>query len=147
MNLTMTTALLTSAPVGRLACARNGQPYVTPFSFAYRDGFLYGFATVGMKIEWMRENPLVCVEVDSVVSREAWRSAVIFGRYQELPDTPELSSARRFAHELLSRTAMWWDPGLSGPPGAGAMPRQPIFFRIAITDISGRQGVPDQPNP
>src|SRR4030095_7348470 len=53
--------LLASTRLGRLACTQGAQPYVVPVHFAYHDRALYGFATVGQKIEWMRANPLVCV--------------------------------------------------------------------------------------
>src|SRR5262245_26666519 len=43
---------------GRLACARDNQPYVVPIYFSYHGGYLYGFSTMGQKIEWMRSNPL-----------------------------------------------------------------------------------------
>ena len=41
---------------GRLGCTRGTQPYVVPFYFAYADNYLYSFATVGQKIEWMPES-------------------------------------------------------------------------------------------
>jgi hypothetical protein len=37
-------------------------------------GMLYSFATIGRKVEWMRANPLVCVEVDEIVSRQKWQT-------------------------------------------------------------------------
>lgn len=52
--------------LGRLGCAIDNQPYVVPIYFAYEPGHLYCFSTVGRKIEWMRKNPKVCVEVDEV---------------------------------------------------------------------------------
>ena len=84
-----TLEVLASTRLGRLACAQGVQPYVVPFFFVYHHNYLYSFSTVGQKIEWMRANPLVCVEADEVVSPHRWVSVVIFGRYEELPDTPE----------------------------------------------------------
>src|ERR1700674_1399373 len=80
--------LLARLHLGRLACAQENQPYIVPIYFAYNDGCLYSFSTVGQKIEWMRANPLVCVEADEVVSPQQWVSVVVFGRYEELPDKP-----------------------------------------------------------
>ena len=62
-------ALLVRATVFRLGCARDNQPYVLPISLAYDEASasLYGFTTLGQKIEWMRANPLVCVETDDIV--------------------------------------------------------------------------------
>jgi uncharacterized protein len=87
MNRTECARVLASAPVARLACARENQPYVVPVSLAYDEasGCLYGFTTVGQKLEWMRANPLVCVEVDEVTSRDSWVSVIAMGRYEELP--------------------------------------------------------------
>jgi nitroimidazol reductase NimA-like FMN-containing flavoprotein (pyridoxamine 5'-phosphate oxidase superfamily) len=98
--------LLAHLRLGRIACAEGAQPYVVPFYFVYHDGYLYSFSTVGQKIRWMRANPLVCVEVDEIVSSEEWVSIVIFGRYQELTDTPELKAERDLAYRLLQRKAI-----------------------------------------
>ena len=57
--------------LGRIACAKDNQPYVVPAYF-YLDGrYLYSFGTLGQKIEWMRANPRVCVEVDETTRRLA----------------------------------------------------------------------------
>jgi uncharacterized protein len=143
MTREMSEDLLKRTQVGRLGCAQGSQPYVVPISFAYRREFLYSFATVGQKIEWMRANPLVCVEVDEIVSRQKWQTVVIFGRYQELPDTPEFYRTRLVAHDLLAKTAMWWEPGYAKALLQGEERRlEPIYFRISIRKISGHQGVP-----
>ena len=36
---------------GRLACARDDQPYVVPIHFAYDGEHLYGLTTAGQKID------------------------------------------------------------------------------------------------
>ena len=69
--------LLARMRLGRLACARSTQPYVVPVYFVYNDNYLYSFSTVGQKIEWMRVNPLVCVETDRIVNSEEWVSIII----------------------------------------------------------------------
>lgn len=146
MTREMSIYLLKSTHVGHLACAQGPQPYVTPFSFAYHENFIYSFATVGKKIEWMRANPLVCVEVEKIVSREEWQTVVIFGRYQELPETPEFYNERLVAHDLLARTAAWWEPGYVKTLHHGVgRPFHPIYFRILINEISGHQGIAGVP--
>src|SRR5262245_56572113 len=93
---------------GRLACDNAGQPYVTPFYFAVHQGALYGFSTVGQKVEWMRKNPRVCVEADEVKSPQQWTSVVAFGRYEELPAEPRYDTERKLAHGLLNQRPIWW---------------------------------------
>ena len=138
--------LLARTRLGRLACAQGTQPYVVPFYFAYDNDYLYSFSTVGQKIKWMRANPLVCVEADEVVSPEEWMSVIVFGRYEELLDTPEYQDVRAFAHTLLKRHAVWWEPAYAKTILHGTQrPLVPVVYRIHGLQITGHRAIPDQP--
>lgn len=135
---------LQSASVGRLACARDNQPYVVPIHFAFHDDYIYGFTTIGQKVEWMRSNPLVCFEMDQVTSDSRWISIVVFGRYEELPDTPEHEGARVQAHRLLGKRAMWWEPAyMSQEHRDQPHSLKPIFYRIHIRKMTGHRATLD----
>ena len=69
--------ILTRVRFGRLGCSHDNQPYIAPIYFAYDDRHLYTFSTVGQKIEWMRANPLVCVQADEIVDHYHWTSVKI----------------------------------------------------------------------
>jgi len=140
--------LLTHTRLGRLACAQGTQPYIVPIYFAYAAGSLYSFATVGRKIEWMRANPRVCVEVDEVVSSQQWKSVVAFGRYEELLDEPEGQDLRAFAHKVLQPTGMWWEPAyVKTILGGAPRPLVPVFYRIHLDQITGHCATPAQTAP
>jgi hypothetical protein len=140
--------LLARTRLGRLACTQGGQPYVVPVYLAYADHSLYGFTTVGRKIEWMRANPLVCVEVEEVVSPQQWTSVLVFGRYEELPDTPEWHGARAFAYNLLKQRSMWWEPAYARTTLGGApRPLVPVFYRIHIVQTTGHRATPEPAAP
>ena len=90
--------LLALKRLGRLACAHGSQPYVVPIYYVYSDNFLYSLTTVGKKIEWMRANPLVCLEVDDVAAdSQEWSSVIVTGSFEEMPDTPQWRTNREFA--------------------------------------------------
>ena len=112
-----------------------------------RGPYLYGFSTTGRKIEWMRANPRVCVEVDELTSRSQWMSVVVFGRYEELPDEPATSAARAHAQQVLQRHATWWEytaiPGAEWRRKAG--PFTPIYYRVHIDGLSGHLATPATP--
>ena len=132
--------LLFRTRLGRLACSHGTQPYVVPFYFAYDNDFIYSFSTVGKKIEWMRANPLVCVEVDEVINSQKWMSVVVLGRYEELPDTPEWSRERDVAFNLLQHQAMWWEPAYAKTAiDQRVCSLEPVFYRIHIDKITGRR--------
>jgi nitroimidazol reductase NimA-like FMN-containing flavoprotein (pyridoxamine 5'-phosphate oxidase superfamily) len=136
--------LLARHRLGRLACAREGQPYITPLYFALQDGCLYSFSTIGQKIEWMRSNPLVCLEVDEIESRQKWSTVIVFGRYEELPKTPEYEDARQMAYSLLQRQPQWWEPAYVKTILHGAERElEPVYFRIPIAAISGHHASPE----
>lgn len=136
---------LAHANVARLVCEMDDQPYAVPVYLAYDGTYLFGFATMGYKIDCMRSNPLVCVEIDEVKSENQWMSVIVLGTYEELPDTEKYKAARAHAHELLHRRAMWWEP--AGVPVEGRKyPNSlaPIFYRIRIDRMTGHRGSPDR---
>ena len=137
---------LLRAKSGRLACAHDNQPYVLPLNFAF-DGSsnLYFFTTLGQKIDWMRSNPLVCVEIDEVESHNQWSSVIVFGNYEELPDKPEYEPVRAHAYEFLQKRVMWWEPAyISLEHQDNPHSPTPIFFRIKIEDVTGHRANPDE---
>ena len=83
--------ILKRTTLGHLACAVGQQPYVVPihFSFDAERNCMYGFSAVGQKIASMRENPLVCIEIPEIGDKNRWTMALVFGRYQEIQDSPE----------------------------------------------------------
>jgi uncharacterized protein len=146
MTYRMSLDLLDECNVGRIACAKDAQPYVTPFSYAHHDGFIYSFATVGQKIEWMRANPCVCAEVEKIISLRDWRTVVVIGRFEELKETPEFLAVRQLAHDVLAKKAMWWEPGYVKTLRRGEERRLvPVYFRIAIMEITGHRAFDNDP--
>ncbi len=165
--------VLAGARLARLACAKDGQPYIVPVYVAFErpsggEPRFYGFTTPGQKVEWMRANPLVCVEFDDVAASDRWVSIVIMGRYEELPDTigkegerlraPEASEAggdsgddaprrldeRLWAYDVLQTQAEWWQPGSTAharPAESGRLPY--IYYRVSIDRITGHRAIPD----
>jgi uncharacterized protein len=137
--------LLTRLRFARLGCAYGNQPYVVPIYFAYDDGHLYTCATGGQKIEWMRANPLVCVQADEIVDRYHWTSVIVQGRYEELVDRGEGNLERTRAHDLLREKAMWWEPACVATPHLVAAEKViPIYYRVHVDQMSGRRASPDR---
>ena len=130
-------AILAGTNVARLACARNNQPYIIPIHVDLDGEFLYGYATLGQKIEWMRQNPLVCLEFDELTTHGQWASVVVYGHYEELPPTPEHEPSRTVAERLFQRHPVWWEP--ASVPLAAHEQRTRIVFRIRIGRVTGRQ--------
>ena len=131
---------LARTTLGRLACAQANQPYITPIFFAFDSGddCLYSFATVGQKIEWMRENPRVCVAIDEIADELNWTTVVVFGRYEELTGTPRQTAALDRARELFERRRSWWLPA-AGKVASGQEHGSPVVYRVRIDTATGRR--------
>lgn len=135
--------LLKRARVARLGYVHEGQPYIVPMLFAYNVDYLYSFSTEGQKIAWMRADPRVCVEVDDLVTSQEWETVIVLGRFEELPPTEENETWRSYAHALIQRRPVWWEPGFVKTIVDGKeRPLETLYFRIRIDQISGRRGTP-----
>ena len=135
--------LLNRVLVGRLACSLENQPYVVPVCFAYEPKRLYVFSTLGKKIEWMRQNPKVCLQVDEIGNSSNWTSVVVDGTYLELRD-PQYAAEKQHARERLARFSDWWrTPLAERRESTSDLAIEPVFFGIDIVSTSGLRGVPE----
>jgi nitroimidazol reductase NimA-like FMN-containing flavoprotein (pyridoxamine 5'-phosphate oxidase superfamily) len=168
--------ILAKDRLARLGCCYGNQPYVIPVYLVYEElpeegPSLYGFTTRGQKVEWMRANPRVCVEVDDVVAHDTWTSVIAFGDFEELPDSsgpvrrsllaanvlqygryesdlaPAPESGRMHAYQLIQTQAEWWEPGCTAFTARNhSGPREPfvpVYYRIRVEEVTGRRAIPD----
>jgi nitroimidazol reductase NimA-like FMN-containing flavoprotein (pyridoxamine 5'-phosphate oxidase superfamily) len=145
LNATECEELLKRETLGRLACSRDGQPYVVPIHFSYDPDHrcLYAFSTVGQKIAWMRENPKVCVEIEEIGHKNRWTTVLVFGRYEEINDSFEEAETRRRAWERFQHRPEWWFPAAAKLPSREhhAM----VIYRILIDRLTGRRAARNGP--
>jgi nitroimidazol reductase NimA-like FMN-containing flavoprotein (pyridoxamine 5'-phosphate oxidase superfamily) len=128
---------LSRTSLGRLACAQENQPYVLPIYFAFDLNYFYVLSTLGQKIEWMRANPKVCVEVDEIKNESEWQSVIVNGLYQELPE-PQFTEERAHGRKLLEQRHLWWKNALGERElKSGKELIAPTFFRIHSASMTG----------
>jgi nitroimidazol reductase NimA-like FMN-containing flavoprotein (pyridoxamine 5'-phosphate oxidase superfamily) len=135
--------LLERVSIGRLACSLDDQPYIVPVAFSYERDSIYIFSTMGKKIEWMRQNPKVCLQADEIENRSNWTSVVVTGTYLELSET-QYPAQREHALEQLAQYAEWWrTPLAQRREQTSDLAIKPVFFRIDVTSMSGLRGMPE----
>jgi uncharacterized protein len=126
-------ALLARNHVGRIAYARGTRLDIEPIHYVYSDGWLYGRASRGAKLDTSGESwwP-VAFEVDEVDGPLDWRSVVVHGGFYTLrPEERWQQEDYARAVERLRTLA----PGASDAEGAVPMD---VVFRIAVQEVSGR---------
>ena len=133
--------LLARNSIGRLGCAQDNQPYVVPIYLAYDIDYFYVLSTLGQKIEWMRANPKVCVEIDEIASESMWASVIVNGHFQELIE-PQYTDERAHARKLLEKRYLSRQNALGERQlKSGQDLITPTFFRIRVSTMTGLRAV------
>jgi uncharacterized protein len=132
LNEVETRRMFQSARAVRLGCIVNGEPYVVPINCHLEDDYLYSHSLPGLKISGLRENPRTCVQVDEIESDLHWRSAIAFGKFEEITKPNERAD---ILNKLLSKFSML-TPVESAIAIDGSSP-EVIVFRIKIERLTG----------
>jgi nitroimidazol reductase NimA-like FMN-containing flavoprotein (pyridoxamine 5'-phosphate oxidase superfamily) len=118
--------------IARLGCHASGETYVVPVIYAYGDGAVVTVTQEGRKVEMLRENPRVCVEIDEYDTdgRGSWRSVIAYGSAEELAGE-EIEAALALLRERFARTA--GREAAPRPLGPGV-----VVLRVRLDEVSGR---------
>ena len=124
-------AQLRRGRIGHLGCIVGGDPYVLPVNYIFEDNFIYIHSLPGRKIEAMRSNGRVCLQVDDIESQLKWTSVIALGKFEEIESPAERAS-------ILDR----FFARFSGPTpveskiAEGTQSPNIVVFRIRIDRIS-----------
>lgn len=100
LNETRIDEILENGIVGRLGYSDGGRIFIVPISyFFYNRKYIIAHSREGQKIQILRKNPNVCLEVDLIHSLSNWESVVLWGKYEEITSQPD----RHYALDLLIR--------------------------------------------
>ena len=138
-------ALIASKRVGVLSVVSEGKPYAVPMSYAYRDRLIHAFTLPGRKLDALRSHPQAALLVEERRQGRQWKSALAEAAFEELPDEIGHKREREIAWQLLRNEAEWWLPGglkPVNPPVARHL--EPVFFRLRIERVSGREARDDK---
>ena len=101
------------------------------------DAHLYAFSAARRRMDASQSQ--VSIQDEHGQGR-GWRSVVVDGRYEELPDRMGHKLQRDHAWSLLSKHSDWWEPGALKPVVPPVSDKTPhVFFRILIEQVSGRE--------
>lgn len=122
-------AFLREQFVARIGCHVDGETYVVPVIYAWDGECAWVMSIEGRKVEMMRANPQVCLEVDEY-ERGSWRSVILWGRYEELSGVDHAKAIALLVARFGRRRER--------PPSRSDAPR-PVAFRIRRERASGRR--------
>jgi nitroimidazol reductase NimA-like FMN-containing flavoprotein (pyridoxamine 5'-phosphate oxidase superfamily) len=123
-------AILRRGNLGRLGCVDQDAPYVVPVNYLFDGKDIYIHSLPGRKIDAMRANSRVCLQVDEITDAFHWRSVIAFGNYEEISD-PE--TRERMLGKLFTRLPHMTPVETRMTRGMSEM----ILFRIKVSAITG----------
>lgn len=128
--------LLENNFIGRIGCHADGETYVAPINYLYRDNTIYAHSGAGKKIDMMRKNKAVCFEIDEIDDTFRWKSVIIQGNYEELAG----QERQQVLQELIKAISARRDQASQNPSHAIDPEQQQglIVYRINISEVSGR---------
>lgn len=134
--------VLSSNVVGRIGCSSGKKIYVVPVTYAYDGESIIGHTVEGMKIDFLRQNPECCFQVDDVKDLADWESVIAWGTFEELKGDEALESSNL----LMKRISPIMPGDTSQSHRMGPLPegrqatfeKNPIVYRIRIKEKSGK---------
>lgn len=122
--------------IGRLGCHANGETYIVPINYVYRDNAVYAHSGNGKKIEMMRINPKVCFQVDEIADTFRWKSAILWGDFVELTGEERQQAMQGIIHRIMPLTSR---PSEEPSHGIPSNEHQDIIvYKIELTAVTGK---------
>ena len=147
MNESETLELIATSKVGHLGCVVEGEPYVVPINYLFENGsvyahstrggmainhVVYGHSLMGRKIRALRTHPRACLQVEKVEDDFRWRSAIVFGDFEEIRQEPERAQVMR---KLLERHPLLTP--VESVVSKSLETSEVIVFRIRVDRVTG----------
>src|SRR5262245_27002334 len=122
--------ILREGTLGRLGCVDDDGPYVVPVNYVFDGKDIYIHSLPGKKINALRANPRVCLQVDEIKDAYNWRSVIAFGKYEEISDE---KTREELLGKLFSRLTHMTPVESKLTKGL----QETIVFRIKVDEITG----------
>jgi hypothetical protein len=101
LNEQQMTNVLSSQVIGRLACSDGKYPYVIPITYLFDGGSIISQSFEGKKLDIMRKNPNVCLQVDIVMDLNTWQSVLIHGQFEELTGQEAIDAYETLCEKIM----------------------------------------------
>lgn len=121
---------------GHMACTWKDEIYLIPLTYAFSDGYIYSHSKLGKKIEMMRKNPKVCIQVEDVNSFFNWKSVIAWGEFEELKEDEAASGMRLLVRKIAEKESGEHISSLE--MDLMSMLETAVIFRVKVEKTTGR---------
>src|SRR2546423_2032950 len=125
-------ALLRGSRLARLGCIAEGYPYVVPVNYVFDGEAALVHSLPGRKIEAMRADPRVCLQVDDIEDHMRWKSVLAYGTYEEITVAAERERAMNCLLSLFPQLTPV-ETLIAADATAPAL----VVFRVRVERVTG----------
>jgi uncharacterized protein len=123
-------AILREGTLGRLGCIAAGWPYVVPVNYYFDGENIYIHTLAGKKLDALRANPRVCLQVDEIKDPYNWRSVIAYGTFEEISDEETQENVLTKLYSRLPHMTPVESRLVKGSKGT-------IVFRVKVEEVTG----------
>jgi nitroimidazol reductase NimA-like FMN-containing flavoprotein (pyridoxamine 5'-phosphate oxidase superfamily) len=123
-------AVLREGSLGRLGCIASDWPYVVPVNYYFDGKYIYIHTLPGKKLDALRVNPRVCLQVDEIKDPYNWRSVIAYGTFEEVSDEVTWENVLTKLHSRLPHMTPVESRLVKGMTGT-------VVFRITVEEVTG----------
>jgi len=123
-------AILREGSLGRLGCIAAGWPYVVPVNYFFDGKDIYIHSLPGKKIDALRDNRRVCLQVDEIKDTYNWRSVIAYGTFEEVSSEETRENVLAKLYSRLPHMTPVESRLVKGL-------KETIVFRIKVDEVTG----------
>jgi uncharacterized protein len=123
-------AFLREGTLGRLGCIAEGWPYVVPVNYYFDGENIYIHTLPGKKLDALRVNPRVCLQVDEIKDPYNWRSVIAYGTFEEISNEETQENVLTKLYSRLPHMTPVESRLVKGSKGT-------IVFRVKVEEVTG----------
>jgi uncharacterized protein len=123
-------AILREGTLGRLGCIASGWPYVVPVNYFFDGKDIYIHSLPGKKIDALRANPRVCLQVDEIEDSYHWRSVIAYGTFEEVSSEETRENVLTKLYSRLPHMTPVESMLVKGL-------KETLVFRIKVDEVTG----------
>ena len=123
-------AILREGTLGRLGCIAAGWPYVVPVNYYFDGENIYIHTLPGKKLDALRANPRVCLQVDEIKDPYNWRSVIAYGTFEGISNEETQENVLTKLYSRLPHMTPVESRLVEGAKGT-------IVFRIKVEEVTG----------
>ncbi len=123
-------AILREGTLGRLGCIAADWPYVVPVNYYFDGENIYIHTLPGKKLNALRANPRVCLQVDEIKDSYNWRSVIAYGTFEEISNEETRENVLTKLYSRLPHMTPVESRLVKGMKGT-------IVFRVKVEEVTG----------